>query len=85
LENLPILNDFFLYLGLRVTTEEGNGENCILGSFVILLLTKKYLGGSIKDSEMGRVCGTCGGEERSCSILVRKPEGKRPIGKPRRR
>jgi hypothetical protein len=40
------------------------------------------LGDSIKDSEMGRVCG---GEERSYSILVRKSERKRPLGKPRRR
>jgi len=34
---------------------------------------------------MGRVCGTFGGEERSYSILARKPEEKRPIGKPRPR
>jgi len=34
---------------------------------------------------MGRVCGTYGGDERSCSVLVRKAEGKRSLGKPRLR
>jgi hypothetical protein len=31
---------------------------------------------------MGRTCSTCGEEE---CILVGKPEGKRPLGRPRRR
>jgi hypothetical protein len=30
-------------------------------------------------------CSTNGGEEESYRILVREPEGKRPIGRPRRR
>jgi hypothetical protein len=34
---------------------------------------------------MGRVCSTNGGKENACSILVRKPEGKRLIGRPRPR
>jgi len=34
---------------------------------------------------MGRVCGTYGGDKRSYSVLVRKAEGKRPLGKPRLR
>jgi hypothetical protein len=29
--------------------------------------------------------GTNGGEENSNKVLVRKPEGKRPFGRPRRR
>jgi hypothetical protein len=33
--------------------------------------------------EMGGACSTNGGEEDR--ILVGKPEGKRPVGKPRRR
>ena len=33
---------------------------------------------------MGGACGTYGGEE-SCIVLVGKPEGKRPLGRPRRR
>jgi hypothetical protein len=35
---------------------------------------------------MGRACRTNGGEEENAySILVGKPEGKRPLGRPRRR
>jgi hypothetical protein len=37
----------------------------------------------IKESEVCRTCGMHGrGEER---VLVRKPEGKRPLGRPRHR
>jgi hypothetical protein len=35
---------------------------------------------------MGRACSTNGGEKRNASmIMVGKPEGKRPLGRPRRR
>jgi hypothetical protein len=34
---------------------------------------------------MGRACSTKGGEEECIRILVGKPEGKRPLGSPRRR
>jgi hypothetical protein len=36
---------------------------------------------------MGRTCGTYGGEERrgAYRALVGKPEGRRPLGRPRRR
>jgi hypothetical protein len=34
---------------------------------------------------VGGACGTHGREEKSVEILVGKPEGKRPLGKPRRR
>jgi hypothetical protein len=33
---------------------------------------------------MGGACSTYGGEV-VCRVLVRKPEGKRPLGRPRRR
>jgi hypothetical protein len=33
----------------------------------------------------GKVCGTNGAEEECIRILVGKPEGKRPLGRPRRR
>ena len=32
---------------------------------------------------MGGVCSTYGGEERVYRVLVGKPEGKRPLGRPR--
>jgi hypothetical protein len=34
---------------------------------------------------MGRACGTREGEGNAYRILVGKPEGKRPLGTPRRR
>jgi hypothetical protein len=34
---------------------------------------------------MGGECGEYGGGERNYRVLVGKPEGKRPLGRPRRR
>jgi len=34
---------------------------------------------------MGGACGTYGGRERVHRVLMGKPEGKRPLGRPRRR
>jgi hypothetical protein len=34
---------------------------------------------------MGGECSTNGGEEESVSLLMGKPEGRRPLGRPRRR
>jgi len=34
---------------------------------------------------MGRACGTYGGGEGAYRVLVGKPEGKRPLGRPKRR
>ena len=34
---------------------------------------------------MGWACGTCGWGEGLYRVLVGKPEGKRPLGRPRRR
>jgi hypothetical protein len=34
---------------------------------------------------MGRACSTLGGKRDACRILAGKPEGKRPLGRPRRR
>jgi hypothetical protein len=44
-----------------------------------------FLGGTIENNEMGRTCSAYGGEERCIQGLVRKPEGKRPLGRPRSR
>jgi hypothetical protein len=32
---------------------------------------------------MGRLCSTYGAKNDTYSVLVRKPKGKRPLGKPR--
>jgi hypothetical protein len=34
---------------------------------------------------MGRACSTNGWTRNACRILVENPEGKRPLGRPRRR
>jgi hypothetical protein len=34
---------------------------------------------------MGGPCSTNGEKRNACRLLVRKPEGKRPLGRPRRR
>jgi hypothetical protein len=39
----------------------------------------------IKADEMGRACNTNGGKRNAYRIWVGKPEGKRPLGTPRRR
>jgi hypothetical protein len=38
-----------------------------------------------KEDEMGRACSTNGAKRNACRILTGKPEGKRPLGRPRRR
>jgi hypothetical protein len=39
----------------------------------------------VKDDEMGRTCSTNGEKRNVYRILVRKPEKKGPLGRPRRR
>jgi hypothetical protein len=39
----------------------------------------------VKEDEMGRACSTNGRKRNAYMILVGKPEGKRPLGRPRRR
>ena len=34
-------------------------------------------------NEIGGACSAYGGEESVCRVLVRKPEGKKPLGKPK--
>jgi hypothetical protein len=39
----------------------------------------------VKEDEMGRTCSTNGEKRNACRILVGRPEGKKPLGRPRRR
>ena len=43
------------------------------------------MGGKIEKNEMGGACGAYGGWRGVHWLLVGKPEGKRPLGRPRRR
>jgi hypothetical protein len=39
----------------------------------------------MKEDEVGWTCDTHGGGERCLQVLVGRPEGKRPLGRPRHR
>jgi hypothetical protein len=43
------------------------------------------VGNGIKEDEMGRAYGTYGEKRNAYRILVRKPEGMKPVRKPRSR
>jgi hypothetical protein len=51
----------------------------------IVLLAKHSPNDEVKEDEMGRACSTTVGEGECIYILVGKPEGKRQLGRPRRR
>jgi hypothetical protein len=48
-------------------------------------LTKYNSGDQVKKTEMGWTCGTYGERRGAYRALVGKPEGRRPLGRPRRR
>jgi hypothetical protein len=59
------------------------GEDCIMRSSKIVRFTKCCYGNKIRSMECGHVA--CMGRVRiAYDIFVGKPEGKRPLGRPRR-
>jgi hypothetical protein len=42
-----------------------------------------YYNDQVKEDEVGKPCSTNKVEEKCITILVGKPEGKRPLGRPR--
>ena len=54
-------------------------------SLVICTPTQYCVGGKIEKNEMGGACGAYGRGRGMHRVLVGKPEGKRPLGRPRRR
>ena len=52
---------------------------------MISYFTKYFSGHEMKENEAGCTCDTYGREENAHKGLVGKPEGKRPLGRPRRR
>jgi hypothetical protein len=52
---------------------------------VLVLFSKHILNDQIKEDEIGRACSTHGEKRNACRILVGKPDGKRPLERPRRR
>jgi hypothetical protein len=49
------------------------------------LITKYYSGNQIEKNKMGGACSTYGGKRGAYRILVVRPEGRRPLGRTRRR
>jgi hypothetical protein len=62
-----------------------NRESCTVGSFVIRTHPQISLGRSNKENEVGGECGSIGKGKKLYRVLVGKPEGKRPLRRPRRR
>jgi hypothetical protein len=48
-----------------------------------VLFSKYNLNDKVKEDEIGRGCNTNGAKRNAYKILVGKPEGKRPLGRPR--
>jgi hypothetical protein len=57
----------------------------ILATISPVLIMKYYSGNQIEKNEMGGACSTYGDKRGAYRILVRRPEGRRPLGRPRGR
>ena len=62
-----------------------NREDYLTRNLSPVLLGKYYMVHEIKKKEMGGACDTYGTQESCAQVLVGRPEGKRPLGRPRRR
>jgi hypothetical protein len=51
---------------------------------MICILNKYYSGDQIKKNQRGGACSTYGDTRGAYRVLVGRPEGKRPLGRPRR-
>jgi hypothetical protein len=52
-------------------------------SFITCTLRQVY--DEVKEDEMDKACSMNGAKGNECRVLVEKPEGKRPLGRPKRR
>jgi len=52
---------------------------------ILMILLIFYSGGQIEKNEMGEACSTYGEIRGVHRALVVKPEGKKPLGRPRRK
>jgi hypothetical protein len=55
------------------------------GASYPVLFTNYNYNAEVEDNEVGRVCSTNGKKLNAYRLLVEKPEGKLPLGKPRGR
>jgi len=73
------------HLDLRGSKWREAGEDCIMRSFITCTPYQTLLGELYRRDEMGSVSSTHGRHENCIQNFSRKPEGKRPLGRPRRR
>jgi hypothetical protein len=52
---------------------------------LITCVTKYNWNDQVKQAEVGRACSTNGAKGNACRILVGKPQGRRPLGRPKRK
>jgi hypothetical protein len=64
----------------------GNSSNIYQHIYIVFSLKcDKRKVDQVKEDEMGRACSTNEEKRNAYRILVGNPEGKRPLGRPRRR
>jgi hypothetical protein len=56
-----------------------------MGRFIICTHPQNHLANQVNENEVGGACGMHGRREKCVQNSVGKPEGKKPLGKPRRR
>ena len=83
-ENM-VLRRIFGPMRDEVTEEWRKLHNEELNNTYYVFLTQYCAGDKIEKNEMGGACSAYQGGEGVCRVLVGKPEGKRPLGRPRRR
>ena len=72
-------------MGLRGTRYQESGENYVIRSLMICTAHQYFSGDQIEKNKMGGACSAYGEKTGVCRVLVGKPEGKRPLERPRLR
>jgi hypothetical protein len=62
---------------------QGSREVYIIKSFMLCTSYQILLGDQIKKNKMGGACGTYEARKGTYRVLVRRPKGRRPLGRPR--
>ena len=80
--DIYLLLNYSTYFGHPSRPSSGVYKTVVAAS---VLLTQYCAGDKIEKNEMGWACGAYGWGEGAYRVLVGKPEGKRPLGRLRRR
>jgi hypothetical protein len=74
----------FIYLSIIVTHKFTQKASCV-DHLIPVLITKYYAGNQIEKNQIGGACSTYGEGRGAYRVLVGRPAGRRPLGRPRRR